>query len=411
MTRPRRAGWPPEWTQTIRFRLTVTYSAVLFGLAAVAVAGVYLVLTAYLDAGPLDPVEVPVGDGGTIRAADVESVEAAANHKTLGLLRTLSLQVVGGLFVVSLAIGWWLSGRALRPVRRITATARDISATDLSRRIALDGPRDELRELADTVDGMLARLDAAFSAQRTMVGDASHELRNPLAVIQANVDAVLAHDDVDPDARAQASAVVTRAAGRMTQLVEDLLASARRSSPAFVDVDVALAATADEVADEIALLAKERDLRLARAPGPGVVGGDPRALARAVQNLLSNAVRLAPAGSVITVATGSRDGWAWAAVRDEGPGIAAADQESVFDRFVSGPGGRGRRGGLGLAIVRQIVESHDGHVALHSAPGVGSTFVLWFPDQAAEATRTPSPPEADPVGPPDQGCRMTLPTL
>ena len=159
---------------------------------------------------------------------------------------------MGALFLVSLGTGWWLSGRALRPVRRITATAQEISATDLSRRIALDGPQDELRNLADTVDDMLGRLESAFVSQRQLVDDASHELRNPLAVIQANVDAVLAHDDTTPDDRAQATAIVSRAIQRMTRLVEDLLASARRSSPAFVDADVDLAAIAGEAAEEYA---------------------------------------------------------------------------------------------------------------------------------------------------------------
>jgi signal transduction histidine kinase len=164
----------PAWTRTVRFRLTVTYPMVLFGLTGLVVAGVYLLLSSFLEAG---------------------------RYKTLGMLRDLSLQAIAVLFVASLATGWWLAGRALRPVRRITSTTREISATDLSRRIGLDGPRDELRELAETIDGMLARLDAAFQVQRQLVDDASHELRNPLAVIQANVDAVLAIDDTTPAAR------------------------------------------------------------------------------------------------------------------------------------------------------------------------------------------------------------------
>jgi signal transduction histidine kinase len=261
---------------------------------------------------------------------------------------------------------------------------------------------------------MLDRLDGAFFAQRQLVDDASHELRNPLAVIQANVDAVLSQDDVTQDSRAQATAIVGRAIQRMTRLVEDLLASARRSSPAFVDAVVDLAAIAGEAAEEYALLAADRELRLVRrlAPGPQTTG-DASALRRAVDNLLSNAVRLAPGRSELVLAVGSRGGWAWIAVRDSGPGIAADDTDRVFDRFFrSGrvdrprpaptePSTGERRAGLGLAIVRQIVESHGGGVALHSEVGVGSTFVLWLPERSLTDTarRLPAPPAEDPLGP------------
>lgn len=414
------SGRIPPWAQTIRFRLTLAYSGVLIALSALLLGGVYLALSSMLDARPLDPITVDkvyrdadgnlqTKPGKTIQAAELSSIEAAVNHQTLQTMRNYSAVGVGALFVVSLGTGWWLSGRALRPVRRITATAQDISATDLSRRIALDGPRDELRTLADTVDDMLGRLESAFVAQRQLVDDASHELRNPLAVIQANVDAVLAHDDTTPADRSQATAIVGRAIQRMTRLVEDLLASARRSSPAFVDADVDLATIAGEAAEEYDLLVADREIHLVRrlAPGP-TAAGDAQALRRAVDNLLSNAVRLARGGSELVLAVGSRGGWAWIAVRDEGPGISAEDSDRVFDRFfrsgqrqppVASTGER--RAGLGLAIVRQIVESHGGSVALHSEVGVGSTFVLWLPERSLTDTvrRLPAPPAEDPLGP------------
>ncbi|GAB3436029.1 sensor histidine kinase [Flindersiella endophytica] len=411
--------WIPAWMQTIRFRLTVTYSAVLFGLAALVLGGIYLALYSTVEVAQLNPIEVqkwyqdehgkwhPKGDQ-TFKAAELDNVEAAVNYETLDRLKTYSFAAIGGLFLASLGTGWWLSGRVLRPVRRITDSARHISATDLSRRINLDGPQDELRALAGTVDDMLGRLEGAFAAQRQMVDDASHELRNPLAVIRANIDAVLAVDDTTPDARAQAVTVVTRATDRMTYLVEDLLASARRSSPAFVDVDVDLAALANDTADEYGLLASGRGLRLTRRLSEGPrVAGDPQALQRAIDNLLSNAVRLAPDSSELVLAVGSRSGWAWLALRDSGPGIAQVDRERIFDRFYRGTNGGDpsledgeRRTGLGLAIVRQIIESHGGAVAVHSEESVGSTFVLWLPDSAlGDAHRRKSgPPAEDPLG-------------
>ncbi|MET9311983.1 HAMP domain-containing sensor histidine kinase [Kribbella sp. NPDC003505] len=412
----------PLWAQTIRFRLTLTYSAVLIALSALLLGGVYVALSQILEPKPLDQIEVKkyykdaqgnlhLKPGQVIQAAELTSVQSAVNYQTLQTLRNYSAAGMGALFLVSLGTGWWLSGRVLRPVRRITATAQEISATDLSRRIALQGPHDELRNLADTVDGMLGRLETAFLSQRQLVDDASHELRNPLAVIQANVDAVLAHDDTTPDDRAQATAIVGRAIQRMTRLVEDLLASARRSSPAFVDADVELATIAGEAAEEYELLAADRELRVVRrlAPGP-VAAGDASALRRAVDNLLSNAVRLARGGSELVLAVGSRNGWAWIAVRDEGPGIAADDADRVFDRFYRAgqqqspatvPSTGQRRAGLGLAIVRQIAESHGGTVTLHSELGVGSTFVIWLPERSLTNTtrRSPTPPADDPLGP------------
>jgi signal transduction histidine kinase len=412
----------PPWAQTIRFRLTVTYSAVLIALSALLLGGVYLTLSQILDPKPLDQIQVnkvykdaegnlKLKQGQVIQAAEISSVEAAVNYQTLQTLRNYSAAGMGALFLVSLGTGWWLSGRALRPVRRITATAQEISATDLSRRIALGGPHDELRNLSDTVDDMLGRLESAFVAQRQLVDDASHELRNPLAVIQANVDAVLAHDDTPPEDRAQATAIVSRAIQRMTRLVEDLLASARRSSPAFVDADVDLAAIAGEAAEEYELLAADRELHVVRRLSPGpIAAGDASALRRAVDNLLSNAVRLARGGSELVLAVGSRNGWAWIAVRDEGPGIAADDADRVFDRFFRGgqrqppatvPSTGQRRAGLGLAIVRQIAESHGGTVALHSELGIGSTFIIWLPERSLtnSTRRTPTPPDEDPLGP------------
>src|SRR5262245_8336102 len=144
-------------------------------------------------------------------------------------LRNYSFGLLGGLFVVSLGIGWMLSGRALRPVRAIARTAAEIQATDLSRRIRLRGPKDELRYLGDTVDSMLGRLDEAFRAQRQLIDDASHELRTPLTVIRTNLDAVLIAADSTDEERRRAAGVIDRATNRMIRLVDDLLASARRA--------------------------------------------------------------------------------------------------------------------------------------------------------------------------------------
>ncbi|WLW56400.1 sensor histidine kinase [Streptomyces sp. YU58] len=393
----------PAFTHTIRFRLTVLYSGLLFVLTALVLGGVYVAVERSGDAHPVTKqysAQKYVGDRyvGQIQVARVEEIEAAVNYETLGNLRRFSYAVLGGVAVTSLALGWILSGRALRPVRAISRTAADIQATDLSQRIRLTGPKDELRDLADTVDSMLDRLDEAFRAQRQLIDDASHELRSPLAIIRANLDAVLTAEESDEEERRQAARSVDRATTRMTRLVEDLLATSRRSAPALADADVDLAAAAAEACEEFAPLAAERGLTLQRRLTPGLtVIGDHDALRRAVGNLLSNAVRLAPPGTRITVAAGRDGTWLWTAVRDEGPGIVDDDQSRVFDRFWrarSTTTARDRHAGLGLAIVRQIVESHGGQVRLFSQLGEGSTFVLWFPAPNAENGNDTPPPTA-----------------
>jgi signal transduction histidine kinase len=154
------------------------------------------------------------------------------------------------------------------------------------------------------------------------------------------------------------------------------------------------------VTQEHRVLAERRSLTLDTrlASGPSAYA-DPTSLARALSNLLSNAVRLAPSGSTITVAVGSRSGWAWVAVRDEGPGIPDDERTRVFDRFHRGSADRTPGSGLGLAIARQVAESHQGRLVLAERSGPGSTFVLWLPERAVGGPpeRTGLPPTTDPL--------------
>ncbi|GAA4045129.1 sensor histidine kinase [Nonomuraea soli] len=386
---------------TVRFRLTVLYSTLVFGLAALILGGIYLAVSNITDARPYSAeyAKIVNRSGQVIDKQQVvrlTEVDNAVRVSTLSSLRDYSLGMLGGLFLASLAIGWILSGRVLRPIAAITRAAAEIQATDLTRRIALDGPRDELRDLADTVDTMLDRLESAFTAQRQLIDDASHELRSPLSIIRANVDAVLASPEATEEERERAVAIVDRATTRMTRLVEDLLATARRQGTAFADADLDLARVADEAAEEFAAVAAGRAVTIRRLLASGLVmSGDHDALRRAVANLLSNAVRLSPGGGVVEVVAGRGQSWLWVAVRDAGPGISDADQPRVFDRFWRGEASRrDRHTGLGLAIVRQIVESHGGRVRVFSRLGAGSTFVLWLP---AREGATSAPPELNPL--------------
>jgi signal transduction histidine kinase len=408
----------PEWARSIRFRYTLLYSAVLFGVATVVVAAIYLVLMVHLrnqpyTSGARNIICLPNNE--CFQPITLRELERVVNGQTLKELRNYSFSALGVLFVASLGVGWVIAGRVLRPIGRITAVARDIQATDLSRRIELPGPDDELKQLADTFDAMLARLDAAFAAQRQFVADASHELRNPLAIIRTNVDVALADPRADPDDLRHTIIVVRRASDRMARLVDDMLALARRQEPILEHEPVDLGIAIAEASDDFVVPAAARNIVLDRAIAPGVtVIGDRDALKRAVANLLENAVRLAPSGSRIRLATGSEGGRAWIAVADEGPGIAPGDQEHVFDRFWRADKARARADGgtgLGLAIVRQIAESHGGQVRLQSKPGVGSSFVIWLPvaPAAAELTaRAPGAASLAPVATPADRSRATF---
>lgn len=394
----------PAWARSIRFRMTLLYSSVLFTLAALLVGALYLGLSLSLRGEPLSKqttvVEVVEGNGEIPEGQtfiDGRAFEAKVNKHALESLRNFSFGALGALFVASLAVGWVIAGRALRPIERIGGVAREIQASDLSRRIDLRGPDDELKRLADTFDAMLARLDNAFAAQRRFVADASHELRNPLAIIQTNTDLALADPSVEGEALRRARRI-GRASDRMAKLVDDMLALARLEAPRLKREPVDIGALIAEAGDEFLPQAGGRNLSLEwAAPESVVVRADRAALKRALANLLDNAVRLAPEGTRVRVAGGREDGWAWLAVADEGAGIAPEHQERIFNRFYRIDKARSREGGgsgLGLAIVRDVVAAEGGEVHVHSRPGAGSAFVIWLPVARGER----SAPAASPLG-------------
>jgi signal transduction histidine kinase len=388
----------PAWMGSIRFRLTVVYSTLVFGLAALVVAGIYIGLNHALQNQKVEAIVVPMPDGTTRTFVDqTQLLQHEINGRALDALRTYSFSALLALFFVSLAVGWLVSGRMLRPIGQITSAVRQIQASDLSRRIELGGPDDELKRLADTFDDMLERVDGAFESQRQFIHEASHELRNPLAVIRTNLEVTLSDPDASADDLRHTAEVVERSTERMARLVDDLLVYARKGTLSMEREPVDVASLVADAADEFTAPAEAAGLHLRREASPGLwVLGDRLSLRQALANLLANAVRVSPAGTELRVRAGRQGPWVWMSVEDQGPGIDPADHDRVFQRFWRGDPKEGReqgRSGLGLTIVRQIAESHGGQVKLASELGRGAAFALWLP-----AVPPPAPAAAGPRG-------------
>ena len=384
----------PSWTRSVRLRLALTYSVALYVVGALVLGAIYLGLSRALDDEPITQQgmatgALPLSDGSVLLFTaeierEVRTVESLANERALERLRRWSFGALGAMTIASVGIGWVVAGRALRPIGRITAVARDIQATDLSRRISLQGPDDELTRLADTFDATIGRLDRAFENQRRFVHEASHELRNPLATIRTNIEVALADPNADADDLRQTAEVVDRTTERMGYVVDDLLAFARSEMPERELASTDLASLCRDVTEEFRGAAEASNvaihLDLGIVPRLRVEATE---LRRAVANLLSNAIEHAPSGSRVTVRVSEGDGVARIEVIDQGAGIDEADREDAFRHGWRGDQSRALRpsgSGLGLAIVRQVVEAHDGTVHIDDGPdGSGTALVAELP--------------------------------
>ena len=309
--------------------------------------------------------------------------EEKVNRNAVEQLRNYIFLALAGLLLISLMVGWYVAGIVLKPIKHISIAAREISATDLSKRIDLRGPSDELRDLADTFDDMLARLDKAFRNQREFLEEAAHELRNPLAVMRANLEVVSADPDSTIEDFGAANEVANRASERMGKLVDDLLLYAHHERPDLQRVDLDLTELVVNTVEDFQAEAKSLGVSLLLECDSYLeVVGDHLALRRAFANILSNSIRVSEKGKHIYVKAGSDKEMVWISVRDEGYGLDPKDSEKVFDRFWKADEVSAReagRSGLGLAIVKTIVETHGGRSTVRSTKGVGSTFTIWLP--------------------------------
>jgi signal transduction histidine kinase len=298
---------------------------------------------------------------------------------------------LGIMALVSLVAGWLLAGRVLRPLRTIANAAREISANDLHRRLALAGPRDELRELGDTFDALLARLERAFQAQRQFIANASHELRTPLTLERALLEVALADPDADAASLRRACEQVLASAGQQERLIEALLTLARsqRGLDRVEPVDLACVAEAAVAAAEGD--AAVRAIRIDAVLGPAPAEGDSRLVERLAANLVDNAVRHNVDGGRVEVVTGMRGARATLHVANDGPELAPHEVARLLEPFARGAGEReaGDGGlGLGLSIVAAIAEAHGGVLDVQPRAGGGLRVEVQLPVAAVRSPQT-----------------------
>jgi signal transduction histidine kinase len=328
----------------------------------------------------------PSGKPG--KPIDPGALGKQAQHDAVEYLLHTGLIYFGIIVVIGATGGYLLAKQALRPIAKLTRTAQQLSTETLDQRINLGGPDDELRELADTFDAMLARLDAAFDGQRLFVANASHELRTPLSVMRTELEVTLSDPNADVSELRRMGEVLISATERAQRLVASLLTLARLQAGAGGELEVCdpvdLAGLVPGVLATVEREAAEKGVVIEAETEPAVAVGDPRLLERVLGNLVENAIRHNLPGGWLRVSSGQTESQAWLHVSNGGTVIAGSDLSSLFEPFRRG--GRVRtatRGaGLGLAIVRLIVEAHHGRLQAAAPPFGGLAVRVELPRQS-----------------------------
>ena len=385
---------------SVRLRLTLLFGG-LFLAAGAALLGITYGLVSHATNGIIvagqaggsgltAPAALPGPQQAGVQVAQYASQARTAEDNALLLYSGIALGIMA---VVSVALGWFTAGHALRPLRRITAAARRISATNLHERLALEGPDDDLRELADTIDGLFARLDMSFYAQRQFVANASHELRTPLARSRTLLEVALRNPQVSAESLRTACERVLAAGAEQERLIEALLMLARgqhgiaRREPldlAAVTRDV-LAARGTEVA--------ARGLGMEVTLAPALMAGDLALSERAVANLIDNALRHNVADGTVWITVDTQDDQAVLRVANTGPVIPPGQVGSLLLPFGrGGSAGRAPRTreprpcqgsddglGLGLSIVQAIAVAHGAAFSIAARSDGGLAAELSFP--------------------------------
>lgn len=380
---------------TLRLRLTLLYGGllILVGFVLLAMSAVLLDRSLHSVLRFQPGAIVPAVDSkGHLFLVDAEQFERAVTRDARGELIDTGAISFGVVVLVGGAAGYILAGQALQPVSRVTATARRLSTETLGDRIALAGPDDELKELADTFDDMLARLDAAFDSQRRFVANASHELRTPLAVIRTEVDVALADPEPTVTDLCRMAGVVRDATRRADRLVEALLLLARSEAQERQGLDVHehvdLAVLVPRAVRALSAEADSRAVTVTTEVASAPVWGDSSLLERLVGNLVENAIRHNVDGGQVTVATGTEQASAWLSIRNTGTALEEITVHDLFAPFRRGGTARtaNRGAGLGLSIVRAVASAHGGEATARPLPEGGLEVRVRLP--AVQATES-----------------------
>jgi signal transduction histidine kinase len=308
------------------------------------------------------------------QAHQLGALAVNVNNNDLHQLLIFSLFALAIMVAASMALGWVIAGRVLRPLQVITAAARELSASTLHERLALGGPNDELRELGDTFDELLARLEASFEAQRQFVANASHELRTPLTLERAIIEVTLADPAASAPSLRAACERVLAIGEQQERMIDSLLTLARSERGLERREPVLLDAIAGEVIEDRREQIGRRGLKLDATLDSAPTSGDPRLLERLVANLIDNAIEHNSHDGWITVATGLDADEAHVTVTNSGPVIASDEVERLlrpFQRLGGERVGHGAGHGLGLSIVAAIAAAHGASVSVHPRPGGG----------------------------------------
>jgi signal transduction histidine kinase len=374
--------------RTVRLRLTLLYSSLFLALGAGLLALTYVLAARRITAPASVPSELlsqptslPLSRASTTDSlAQLLHAQAAANLHQFLIQSGIAFSIVA---VVTIVLGWVVAGRVLRPLQTMTATTRQISEENLHERLALPGPPDELKALGDTIDGLLARLEAAFDGQRRFVANAAHELRTPLTMMRTSLDVAVGKPDPVPPEVTVLASKLREGLDQADRLVESFLALARAQQGTLADltsvslpqlVSATLAACREAIAG--------RGLQVRQTLSDAGVIGSQTLLARLVENLIDNAIRYNAPGGLIVVATSDDGAAAHLVVESDGPLLDERKVQELgqpFRRLGADRTAVDGSIGLGLSIVAAITSAHGGSLGLHARPEGGLRVVITLP--------------------------------
>ena len=404
---------PPSWlrlpARTARLRLTMLYGVLFLASGAGVLAITYLLVSDttengfYINAGhrsgimlsaPGTTLSAP-GTTDSVRSGQLSAAAAAAVRRAQLLPQLLqqhasdlhhlliwSAIALAIMAVISIALGYYVAGRVLNPLRTITTTARAISARNLSERLALDGPDDEFKALGDTLDDLLTRLQTAFDAQQHFVANASHELRTPLSWERSLVEVALANPNPTIESFQDMCQELLAASDQQQRLVDALLTLATSESGLDHHEPIDLSIVADTVLLAPRPEAEQQKIAITATIDPAPTTGHAALAERLIANLIDNAIHHNTPGGHVEITTGVRDQHAFVTVTNSGPMIPVDEIQRLFQPFQRLGGARTQHTnghGLGLSIVQAIATAHDATITTHAQPDGGLAIEVSFP--------------------------------